>query len=202
MQADGSHLRRRQLPGRQPRGDRGEQQPGEEGVEAQQRGLRLAADLRGDVYGRLMTLSPAYFSQLRTGEAVSRLTADITLIETFFGSTFSMAVRSTVTSLGALALISTVFWIAEPARFAPPWFHVMSGAAVFGAFFIATDPVSASTTAKGRLVYGVLIGVLVYVIRRFGGYPDAFAFAVLLANLCVPLIDNLTRPKVYGARRK
>ncbi|MMZ66118.1 electron transport complex protein RnfD [compost metagenome] len=61
---------------------------------------------------------------------------------------------------------------------------------------------SASTTARGRLIYGVLIGVLVYLIRRFGGYPDAFAFAVLLANLCVPLIDSLTRPKVYGDRRK
>ena len=48
----------------------------------------------------------------------------------------------------------------------------------------------------------MLIGVLVYLIRRFGGYPDAFAFAVLLANLCVPLIDSLTRPKVYGDRRK
>ena len=52
------------------------------------------------------------------------------------------------------------------------------------------------------ITLGVLIGVLVYLIRRFGGYPDAFAFAVLLANLCVPLIDSLTRPKVYGDRRK
>jgi ATP-binding cassette subfamily B protein len=73
-------------------------------------GERLAADLRADVYARLMTLSPAYFSRLKTGEAVSRLTADITLIETFFGSTFSMAVRSAVTSLGALALMFLTSW--------------------------------------------------------------------------------------------
>ncbi len=73
-------------------------------------GERLAADLRGDVYARLMTLSPAYFSRLKTGEAVSRLTADITLIETFFGSTFSMAVRSTVTSVGALILMFVTSW--------------------------------------------------------------------------------------------
>jgi ATP-binding cassette subfamily B protein len=73
-------------------------------------GERLAADLRGDVYARLMSLSPAYFAKLRTGEAVSRLTADITLIETFFGSTFSMAVRSTVTSLGALVLMFFASW--------------------------------------------------------------------------------------------
>ncbi|MBI1360422.1 MAG: ATP-binding cassette domain-containing protein [Alphaproteobacteria bacterium] len=73
-------------------------------------GERLAADLRGDVYARLMSLSPTYFSKLRTGEAVSRLTADITLLETFFGSTFSMAVRSTVTSLGALILMFVASW--------------------------------------------------------------------------------------------
>ncbi len=73
-------------------------------------GERLAADLRGDVYARLMTLSPTYFSKLKTGEAVSRLTADITLIETFFGSAFSMAVRSTVTSLGALILMFVTSW--------------------------------------------------------------------------------------------
>jgi ATP-binding cassette subfamily B protein len=73
-------------------------------------GERLAADLRADVYARLMTLSPTYFAKLKTGEAVSRLTADVTLIETFFGSTFSMAVRSTVTSLGALGLMFFASW--------------------------------------------------------------------------------------------
>ncbi len=73
-------------------------------------GERLAADLRGDVYARLMSLSPAYFSKLKTGEAVSRLTADVTLIETFFGSTFSMAVRSCVTSIGALVLMMITSW--------------------------------------------------------------------------------------------
>lgn len=73
-------------------------------------GERLAADLRADVYARLLSLSPTYFSKLKTGEAVSRLTADITLIETFFGSTFSMAVRSTVTSVGALILMFITSW--------------------------------------------------------------------------------------------
>jgi len=73
-------------------------------------GERLAADLRADVYARLMTLSPAYYSKLKTGEAVSRLTADVTLIETFFGSTFSMAVRSAVTSIGALILMLITSW--------------------------------------------------------------------------------------------
>lgn len=69
---------------------------------------------------------------------------------------------------------------------------------MLGAFFIATDPVSASTTPKGRLIYAGMIGLLVWVIRVYGGYPDAVAFSVLLANIAVPLIDSYTRPRVYG----
>ncbi|PJG57928.1 RnfABCDGE type electron transport complex subunit D, partial [Aeromonas cavernicola] len=104
--------------------------------------------------------------------------------------------------LGVLLLASTLGYLVSPDVTGTPLFHLFSGATMLGAFFIATDPVSASTTPRGRLIYGALIGLLVYLIRRFGGYPDAFAFAVLLANLAVPLIDSLTRPLVYGARRK
>lgn len=110
--------------------------------------------------------------------------------------------RIPVAVLGALLVSATLGYLLSPDATGTPIFHLFSGATMLGAFFIATDPVTASTTPRGRLAYGVLIGVLAYIIRRFGGYPDAFAFAVLLANLCVPLIDSLTRPKVYGARRK
>lgn len=102
--------------------------------------------------------------------------------------------------LGALAVISTLFWLVDAARFAPPWFHLFSGAAIFGAFFIATDPVSASTTPRGRLIYGAGIGVLTWVIRSVGGFPDGVAFAVLLMNIAAPTIDQYTRPRVFGAR--
>lgn len=83
-----------------------------------------------------------------------------------------------------------------------PAVHLLSGATMFGAFFIATDPVSASTTNKGRVIYGFLIGVLVVLIRNYGGYPDAVAFAVLLLNMAAPLIDYYTQPAVYGTQRK
>jgi electron transport complex protein RnfD len=69
---------------------------------------------------------------------------------------------------------------------------------MLGAFFIATDPVSAATSRLGRLIYGFLIGVLVWVIRSHGGYPDAMAFAVLLMNLSAPMIDYYTQPRTYG----
>ncbi|MFM4704803.1 electron transport complex subunit RsxD [Aeromonas bivalvium] len=113
-----------------------------------------------------------------------------------------IAWRIPVAMLASLFAAATLGYLISPDATATPMFHLFSGATMLGAFFIATDPVSASTTARGRLIYGALIGVLIYLIRRFGGYPDAIAFAVLLANLCVPMIDSLTRPKSYGERRK
>ena len=100
--------------------------------------------------------------------------------------------------LGSLGLISLIFFIIEPESYAPPLFHVLSGGAILGAFFIATDPVSGATTPKGRLWFGVGVGLLTYVIRTWGGYPDAIAFAVLLMNMAAPTIDYYTRPRVFG----
>ena len=103
--------------------------------------------------------------------------------------------------LGGLAILSTVFYLTNPPQYPPPWFHLWSGAAIFGAFFIATDPVTASATPRGRLIYGAGIGILVYIIRAFGGYPDGVAFSVLLMNIAAPTIDLYTQPRVFGARR-
>ena len=69
---------------------------------------------------------------------------------------------------------------------------------MFGAFFIVTDPVSSATSLRGRLIFGAGVGALVFVIRAFGNYPDAVAFAVLLMNLAAPFIDQYTRPRTYG----
>lgn len=105
-----------------------------------------------------------------------------------------------VSVIVGLLLMATVFYVLDPDSTASPGFHLFSGGLMLGAFFIATDPVSASTTPTGRLLYGLLIGVLIYIIRSWGSYPDGVAFAVLLANLCVPLIDYYTQPRVYGER--
>ncbi len=90
------------------------------------------------------------------------------------------------------------FWLINPGVYPPPTFHLVSGATLLGAFFIATDPVSAATSRSGRLVFGFGIGLLVFVIRSWGGYPDGVAFAVLLMNMAVPAIDHFTRPRTYG----
>ncbi|MFO7603271.1 MAG: electron transport complex subunit RsxD [Gammaproteobacteria bacterium] len=100
--------------------------------------------------------------------------------------------------LAGLGIMAGIFHWLDPNLHASPLFHLFSGATMLGAFFIATDPVTAATTVRGRLIYGALIGVLLYVIRQWGSYPDAVAFAVLLINMTVPTIDYYTRPRVFG----
>ena len=107
-----------------------------------------------------------------------------------------------VAMLATLLVLSVLSLSVSPDHSVPPMMHLFSGATMLAAFFIATDPVSASTTPKGRLFFGALIGLLIFVIRQWGGYPDGVAFAVLLANMCVPLIDHYTQPVVYGHKRK
>ncbi len=101
----------------------------------------------------------------------------------------------------SLATIAFITWLISPETTASPLFHLFSGATMIGAFFIATDPVSGATTIKGRLIFGAGIGLLTYVIRVWGGYPDGIAFAVILMNMLVPLIDYYTQPRVYGANK-
>lgn len=105
-----------------------------------------------------------------------------------------------VAMLAGLTTISAITWLIAPDITGTPIFHLISGGTMLGAFFIATDPVTAATTVKGRLVFGAGVGLLTYIIRVWGGYPDGIAFAVLLMNMMVPLIDYYTQPKVYGAK--
>jgi electron transport complex protein RnfD len=100
--------------------------------------------------------------------------------------------------LAGLVGIATLLWMFDPETHPFPLFHVFSGGAILGAFFIATDPVSACTTKRGQLIYGASIGVLVFIIRTWGGYPDAVAFAVLLLNMAAPTIDYYSRPRTFG----
>lgn len=101
--------------------------------------------------------------------------------------------------LAALFVMSLVFWGGSGSESnGSPLFHLFSGATMLGAFFIVTDPVSSATSTRGRLLFGIGAGVLIYIIRSWGGYPDAIAFSVLLMNLCAPTLDYFTRPRVYG----
>lgn len=121
------------------------------------------------------------------------------------GGLFLLATRTItwhlpVGFLAGLASTAALFWIFHPDQFASPLFHLASGGAMLAAFFIVTDPVSGATTPRGKLIFAAGIGLIAYLIRAFGAYPEGIAFAVLLMNICVPLIDMKTQPSVFGHR--
>ena len=110
--------------------------------------------------------------------------------------------QTPIAFLAGMIVLSGALWAWHPEQFAAPLFHLFSGGTMLGAFFIVTDPVSGSTTPKGQLIFGFSAGALAYLIRVFGGYPDGVAFAVLLLNICVPLIDLYSQPPIFGMKDK
>ncbi|SIS82024.1 RnfABCDGE type electron transport complex subunit D [Phaeovulum vinaykumarii] len=103
--------------------------------------------------------------------------------------------------LGTIAGLAALTSFVAPDRYAPPILHLTAGSTMLCAFFIATDYVTSPVTAAGKLIYGVAIGALVFVIRTWGAFPEGVAFAVLLMNACTPLIETYVRPRVFGRTR-
>ncbi len=93
---------------------------------------------------------------------------------------------------------ATLMYLVDSSTYPGPGFHLFAGASILCAFFIATDPVSAATSPKGRFIYGLGIGFLTYAIRTWGSFADGVAFAVLIMNMAVPAIDYVTRPRIVG----
>lgn len=106
-----------------------------------------------------------------------------------------------VAMLGTVALLATVMHFIGPERYAPAAVHLLSGGLMLGALFIATDPVTSPGSPRGQLLFGAGCGLLVYVIRTWGAYPEGLAFAVLIMNAAAPLIDHYLRPRIYGRGR-
>jgi electron transport complex protein RnfD len=104
--------------------------------------------------------------------------------------------------MAGLFLPATIMFMAGADTHPSPLFHWFSGGAILCAFFIATDPVTAAASPKGRFIYGFGIGFLTWAIRTWGAYADGVAFAVLLMNMTVPLLDKYTRPHIIGHDRK
>ena len=104
-----------------------------------------------------------------------------------------------VAMLTSLGLLAALFYDGGSSNSGgSPLLHWLSGGTMLGAFFIVTDPVTSAVSNRGRLIYGAAIGILVYLIRVWGNYPDAVAFAVLLMNFAAPFIDFYTLPRTYG----
>jgi electron transport complex protein RnfD len=79
-----------------------------------------------------------------------------------------------------------------------PVFHLLAGSVLFGAVFMATDPVTSPITKPGRWIFGIGIGLFIMLIRIWGSYPEGVTFAILLMNAATPLINRWTRPRIYG----
>jgi Na+-translocating ferredoxin:NAD+ oxidoreductase subunit D len=83
-----------------------------------------------------------------------------------------------------------------------PVYHILAGGLMLGALYMATDMVTSPIVPLGRLWFGVGCGVLTFVIRKFGGYPEGVSYSILLMNLVVPLLDRYARPRIYGKAAK
>ena len=104
--------------------------------------------------------------------------------------------------IGAVLLPAALLHLLDPARFAGPLVHLLSGATLLTAFFIATDPVTSPVSRLGQALFGAGIGLLIVLIRSFGGYPEGAAFAVLLMNAATPTIDHYLKPRIFGRDRR
>jgi electron transport complex protein RnfD len=101
----------------------------------------------------------------------------------------------------ALSVFTGVFWLMNPNKFAPPLFHILAGGLLMGAFFMATDMVTSPITSKGTWIYALGIGLMVGLVRLFGGFPEGVMYSILFMNAFVPLLNRYLRPRILGERR-
>ena len=107
-----------------------------------------------------------------------------------------------VTVLGTIGVLTGIFWWINPEQYANPLIHLLSGGAIIGAFYMATDLVTSPVTKKGMVIFALGIGAITVVIRLFGSYPEGISFAILIMNALVPLINTYFKPRRFGARIK
>jgi electron transport complex protein RnfD len=107
-----------------------------------------------------------------------------------------------VTILLTVAVFTGILWAADPMKYPDPLFHLLTGGLMLGAIFMATDYVTSPMTAKGKVIYGIGIGVITVLIRNWGAYPEGVSFAILIMNAFVPLLNMYIKPKRFGKEVK
>jgi electron transport complex protein RnfD len=100
-----------------------------------------------------------------------------------------------------LSAFTGAFWLANPDKYASPVFHVLAGGLLIGAFYMATDMVTSPITPKGTWIYALGIGLIVGLVRLFGGFPEGVMYSILFMNTFVPLLNRFFRPRILGERR-
>lgn len=104
--------------------------------------------------------------------------------------------------IGTMFLFSGILWVSNPERFVDPLFQILTGGALLGAIFMATDYVTSPMTIKGVLIYSIGIGIITILIRVFGAYPEGISFAILIMNAFVPLLNKYLKPSRFGEKVK
>jgi RnfABCDGE-type electron transport complex D subunit len=107
-----------------------------------------------------------------------------------------------VAMLLGVVVPALIFNSINPNHYAGPMYHLLSGGLMLGAFFIITDPVTSPNTTTGQIIFGFGCGLMTWLIRTWGGYPEGVAFAVMIMNTVTPLIDQYVKPRIYGRDRK
>jgi len=106
--------------------------------------------------------------------------------------------QAPVAMLLGVAVPALIFNLIDSNHYVGPLVHLLSGGLMLGAFFIVTDQVTSPNTARGQFIFGLGCGLLTWIIRTWGGYPEGVAFAVMLMNSATPLIDQYVKPRIYG----
>ena len=104
-----------------------------------------------------------------------------------------------ITVLVTMFIMTGIFWIIDPEQYANPLIHVLSGGAILGAFYMATDLVTSPVTKKGMVIFAIGIGAITVIIRLFGAYPEGISFAIIIMNAFVPLINKYFKPRRFGS---
>ena len=128
---------------------------------------------------------------------------EVCAIALFIGAIYLIA-RKVIDIATPLSILLTVFiftgicHLINPAQFIAPWYHIVYGGLILGAFFMATDMVTSPMTIRGKILFGVGIGLITVVIRLWGAYPEGVSFAILIMNAFTPLINKAFKPQVFG----
>ncbi len=104
--------------------------------------------------------------------------------------------------IGTVLLMTGILWLLDPTRHYNPVFHLLTGGLLLGAFFMATDMVTTPVTKSGMALFGIGCGILTTVIRIWGGYPEGVSFAILIMNAFTPLLNRMTKPRVFGHHKR
>jgi electron transport complex protein RnfD len=161
-------------------------------------------DMKADVLskGHIVVEKVAPFTDQLIGNVSGCMGGDAAIF-VLLGGVFLMGKRIIswhipVSFLGTMFILSGAYWLVAPEKTIDPFLHLVSGGAMLGAFFMATDYVTSPMLKKPQIIYGVGCGLLTVVIRLFGSYPEGVGFAILIMNAFVPILDNYMRPKSFG----